>query len=217
MNPLKCAFRIISGKFLGSIVRHRGFKLIMIRLKQSPSSASILHARSISIIRASCAYPHIHWKFMGSFKICLINVNLLPNLWKKDVTFEWDEQCQDALKVSIHILQLRLSWPAQPKENPGATYVTILDHSFGTLLAEENAEEKKMSCITTLECLWGRKKDLPASRKYAWRSYLPAKNCHYLSTITRGCAPKWILQTYLKLAHLKWPVSKLSRLKQYDF
>lgn len=93
------------------------------------------------------------------------------------MTFEWDEQCQDALKVSIHILQLRLSWPAQPKENPGATYVTILDHSFGTLLAEENAEEKKMSCITTLECLWGRKKDLPASRKYAWRSYLPAKNC----------------------------------------
>lgn len=190
----------------------------MIRLKQSPSSASILHARSVSIIRASCAYPHIHWKFMGSFKICLINVNLIPNLWKKDVTFEWDEQCQDALKVSIHILQLRLSWLAPPKENPGATYITILDHSFGTLLAEENAEEKKNVLYYHSWMFVGSEERSSRIKKVCLALiFASQKLCHYLSTITRGCSPKWILQTYLKLAHLKWAVSKLCRLKQYDF
>ena len=60
MNPMKCAFEVMFGKFLGFIVRHRGIEINISKIKaileMPPPKLEAVEVLS----RTACVYPEVH-------------------------------------------------------------------------------------------------------------------------------------------------------------
>ncbi|PKU60563.1 putative mitochondrial protein [Dendrobium catenatum] len=90
MNPLKCAFGVTSGKFLGFVVRHQGIEINPAKIEAilgMPSPNSLTQLRSL---QGRLAYIR---RFISNlFGRC----QPFSVLAKKDTKFVWDEKCQNA-------------------------------------------------------------------------------------------------------------------------
>ncbi|XP_057246772.1 uncharacterized protein LOC130589519 [Beta vulgaris subsp. vulgaris] len=82
MNPLKCAFGVTSGKFLGFIVRHRG-----IEIDQEPKNLKELRG-----LQGRLAYIR---RFISNLAG---RCHHFSHLMKKDAPFKWDDSCKKAFE-----------------------------------------------------------------------------------------------------------------------
>ncbi|CAM8997432.1 unnamed protein product [Rhodiola kirilowii] len=91
MNPLKCAFGVTSGKFLGFVVTHRGIEIDQTKIKAiqempEPKSLKELHG-----LQGRLAYIR---RFISNLAG---RCQPFSHLMKKDAPFVWDDKCRELL------------------------------------------------------------------------------------------------------------------------
>ncbi|KAI0519707.1 hypothetical protein KFK09_007166 [Dendrobium nobile] len=137
MNPLKCAFGVTSGKFLGFVVRHRGIEIDPAKIEailNMPPPKSLTQLRSL---QGKLAYIR---RFISNLSGRCQPFSVLA---KKNAKFIWDEKCQSAFE---NIKQYLTNPPVLAAPIPGRPlilYTAALDESLGALLAQVNDEGKE--------------------------------------------------------------------------
>uniref|UniRef100_A0A2N9H4E1 Uncharacterized protein n=1 Tax=Fagus sylvatica TaxID=28930 RepID=A0A2N9H4E1_FAGSY len=112
MNPLKCAFGVSAGKFLGFLVHNRGIDV-------DPAKAS-----AIATMKAPTSHKELK-SFLGRLSyirrfipgLAAVTAIFMP-LMKKGVPFVWSTACQQAFE-KIQLIMTKLpTWPKKMKMGP---------------------------------------------------------------------------------------------------
>ena len=129
LNPTKCAFEVLAGKFLGFMVNSRGIdanpdKIKVVLDMHPPSNAKEIQRLSGRIVALSCFISRSNDKCRPFFQVL-----------KK--AFHWDYQFQEAFST----LKTYLSSPpilVSPSERELLTlYLDVLDFSTSAALVRE--------------------------------------------------------------------------------
>ncbi|KAG9453463.1 hypothetical protein H6P81_006367 [Aristolochia fimbriata] len=130
MNPLKCAFGVTSGKFLGFLVHHRG-----IEIDQSKIDAiqKMPEPRNVSELKSFQG----HLAYIRRFISNLVGrCQPFSRLLKKGTPFEWDDTCRNA----FNNIKVYLTKPpvlvAPIVDKPLLLYIAAQEKSVGALLAQ---------------------------------------------------------------------------------
>ncbi|WP_161412679.1 ribonuclease H family protein, partial [Klebsiella pneumoniae] len=134
MNPLKCAFGVSSGKFLGFVVRHRGIEIDPSKIKailEMPPPKSLTQLKSL---QGRLAYLR---RFISNLSGRCQPFAILN---KKDTKFVWDDKCQYAFDEIKSYLANPPVLAAPIPGRPLILYTAALEESVGALLAQINEE-----------------------------------------------------------------------------
>ncbi|PKU60192.1 RNA-directed DNA polymerase [Dendrobium catenatum] len=137
MNPLKCAFGVSSGKFLGYVVRHRGIEIDPNKIKAITEMPPPRNLRQLRSLQGQLAFIR---RFISNLSG---RCQPFSKLMKKDVRFKWDGECQEAFDS---IKRYLLNPPILAAPIPGKPlilYTAALEESLGALLAQNNEEGKE--------------------------------------------------------------------------
>ncbi|XP_028086009.1 uncharacterized protein LOC114286987 [Camellia sinensis] len=131
MDPLKCAFGVTAGKFLGCIVHRHGIDpdpAKVATIKNMPRPTSLDELRTF-LGRAS---------YLRRFIPAMAEITQPFNsLLKKDVRFIWNEEHQQAFEGVKSTLTSPLSMTPPQPARPLLLYITSTPKSVGALLAQE--------------------------------------------------------------------------------
>ena len=92
MNPLKCAFGVSSGKFLGFLVHNRG---INVDLAKAPTIATMRPSATVKEVKSFLGKVSYIRRFIP--RLASIT-SAFTRLLKKGQSFEWGEAQQTAFK-----------------------------------------------------------------------------------------------------------------------
>ncbi|KAI5312980.1 hypothetical protein L3X38_042154 [Prunus dulcis] len=149
MNPLKCAFGVTSGKFLGFIVKHRGIEVDRTKIKAIRDMPEPRNLHELKSLQGRLA-------FIGRFISNLAGrCQPFSCLMKKDVPFVWDEACHNAFESIKKYLS---SSPLLGAPIPGKQlklYIAAQERSIGALLVQENELHKEQALYYLSRTLTG--------------------------------------------------------------
>jgi Reverse transcriptase (RNA-dependent DNA polymerase)/RNase H-like domain found in reverse transcriptase len=134
LNPLKCAFMVSSGKFLGFVVYHRGIEIDPGKIKAITELSPPKNLKQLRSLQGQLAYIR---RFIANLSG---KIQPFTRLTKKNIPFKWDGECQRAFE---EIKAYLLNPPVLAAPIPGKElilYTTALDGSLGALLAQENQD-----------------------------------------------------------------------------
>ncbi|PKU83336.1 RNA-directed DNA polymerase [Dendrobium catenatum] len=137
MNPLKCAFRVSAGKFLGFIVRYRGIEIDPSMIK---AIVDLKPPRSLTQLRSFQGKLAFLQRFISNLAG---RCHPFAALAKKDARFHWDKNCQEAIESIKRYLRNPPVLAASIPSKPLILYTADLDESLGAILAQENEEGKE--------------------------------------------------------------------------
>ncbi|KAG9442517.1 hypothetical protein H6P81_018371 [Aristolochia fimbriata] len=139
MNPLKCAFGVTSGKFLGFIVHHRGIEIDQSKIdaiQKMPEPKNISELKSFQG----------HLAYIRPFISNLAGrCQAFSRLLKKDTPFEWDDSCRNAFNNIEAYLTKPPVLVAPIVDRPLLLYITAQEKSVGALLAQCDENNKERS------------------------------------------------------------------------
>ena len=92
MNPLKCAFGVTSGKFLGFIVHHRGIEIDQSKIRAIQEMPEPKNLKELRGLQSFLAYIQ---RFISNLVGCC---HPFSHLMKKGAPFEWEESCRAAFE-----------------------------------------------------------------------------------------------------------------------
>jgi Reverse transcriptase (RNA-dependent DNA polymerase) len=92
LNPLKCAFMVSSGKFLGFVVRHRGIEIDPGKIKAITELPPPKNLKQLRSLQGQFAYIR---RFIANLSG---KIQPFTRLTKKDIPFKWDGECQQAFE-----------------------------------------------------------------------------------------------------------------------
>ncbi|XP_058221013.1 uncharacterized protein LOC131331161 [Rhododendron vialii] len=139
MNPLKCAFGVCSGKFLGFVVRSRGIEIDPAKIKAILEMPPPQNLKELKGLQGRLTYIR---RFISN-----LAGRCLPfsRLMKKGIPFEWDQSCQNAFD-SIKAYLMKPSVLMSPTKGKSLLlYIAALDCSLGALLAQHNEQGKEQA------------------------------------------------------------------------
>jgi hypothetical protein len=129
MNPIKCAFGVSSGKFLGFIVTKHGIEVDPTKIKAIMDMPQPKNIHDLKSLQGHLAYIR---RFISNlFGRC----KPFSQLMKKGVPFEWDQACQNALEDIKKYLTNPPVLCAPIKGKPLILYTVAMPTSLGALLA----------------------------------------------------------------------------------
>nr|XP_027071991.1 uncharacterized protein LOC113696809 [Coffea arabica] len=137
MNPLKCAFGVTSGKFLGFIVHQRGIEVDRSKIDAIVNMPEPRNIHELKSLQGKLAYIR---RFISNLAG---RCQPFSRLMKKGVPFEWDESCRNAF---TSIKAYLMNPPVLAAPIPGKSlilYISAQERSVGALLAQENDEGKE--------------------------------------------------------------------------
>ncbi|KAI5342013.1 hypothetical protein L3X38_009888 [Prunus dulcis] len=149
MNPLKCAFGVTSGKFLGFIVKHRGIEVDQTKIKAIRDMPEPRNLRELKSLQGRLAFIR---QFISNLAG---RCQPFSRLMKKDVPFVWDEACHNAFESIKKYLS---SSPLLGAPIPGKQlklYIAAQERSIGALLAQENELHKEQALYYLSRTLTG--------------------------------------------------------------
>jgi hypothetical protein len=132
MNPLKCAFGVSAGKFLGFLVHQRGI--------------DVDPARSSAIATMKPPTTHKELKsFLGKLSyirrfipgLAAVTSTFAP-LLKKGASFHWSTECQEAFEKVQNIMTKLPTVCAPIPEKSLRLYLASNSQAIGALIAQEN-------------------------------------------------------------------------------
>uniref|UniRef100_A0A2N9H3G7 Integrase catalytic domain-containing protein n=1 Tax=Fagus sylvatica TaxID=28930 RepID=A0A2N9H3G7_FAGSY len=135
MNPLKCAFGVSAGKFLGFLVHNRGIDV-------DPAKAS-----AIATMKAPTSHKELK-SFLGRLSyirrfipgLAAVTAVFTP-LMKKGVPFVWSTACQQAFE-KIQVIMTKLPIVCAPVPGrPLRLYLASNSKAIGGLVAQEDEDE----------------------------------------------------------------------------
>nr|XP_009792388.1 PREDICTED: uncharacterized protein LOC104239453 [Nicotiana sylvestris] len=139
MNPLKCAFGVTSGKFLGFIVRHRGIDIDQAKVDAILKMPEPKNIHELKSLQGKLAYLR---RFISNLAG---KCQPFSRLMKKGIPFEWDQACSNAFQS---IKSYLMKPPVLAAPIPGKLlilYIAAQKRSVGAILAQENGENKENS------------------------------------------------------------------------
>ena len=139
MNPLKCAFGVTSGKFLGFVVRHRGIEVDQSKVDAIQKMPEPRNLRELRSLQGRLAYIR---RFISNLAGRCHPFN---KLMKKGVNFEWDEACTKAFEDIKRYLSNPPVLGAPIQGKPLILYIAAQEKSLGALLAQENEQGKEVA------------------------------------------------------------------------
>uniref|UniRef100_A0A2N9G8A8 RNase H type-1 domain-containing protein n=1 Tax=Fagus sylvatica TaxID=28930 RepID=A0A2N9G8A8_FAGSY len=134
MNPLKCAFGVSAGKFLGFLVHNRGIDV-------DPAKAS-----AIATMKAPTSHKELK-SFLGRLSyirrfipgLAAVTATFMP-LMKKGVPFVWSTACQQAFE-KIQLIMTKLPTVCAPVPGrPLRLYLASNNEAIGGLVAQEDED-----------------------------------------------------------------------------
>jgi ribonuclease HI len=134
MNPLKCAFGVSAGKFLGFLVHNRGIDV-------DPAKAS-----AIATMRPPTSHKELK-SFLGRLSYIRRFIpglaavtSTFSRLLKKGVSFNWSAECQEAFE-RIQAIMTKLPTVCAPiAGKPLRLYLASNSQAIGALVAQENGQ-----------------------------------------------------------------------------
>ncbi|KAI5349454.1 hypothetical protein L3X38_002341 [Prunus dulcis] len=149
MNPLKCAFGVTSGKFLGFIVKHRRIEVDQTKIKAIRDMPEPRNLHELKSLQGRLAFIR---RFISNLAG---RCQPFSRLMKKDVPFVWDEACHNAFESMKKYLS---SSPLLGAPIPGKQlklYIAAQERSIGALLAQENELHKEQALYHLSRTLTG--------------------------------------------------------------
>nr|XP_016492013.1 PREDICTED: uncharacterized protein K02A2.6-like [Nicotiana tabacum] len=92
MNPLKCAFGVTFGKFLGFIVRHRGIEIDQAKVDAIFKMSEPKNIHELKSLQGKLVYLR---RFISNLAG---KCQPFSRLMKKGIPFEWDQACSNAFQ-----------------------------------------------------------------------------------------------------------------------
>ncbi|XP_049352684.1 uncharacterized protein LOC125817173 [Solanum verrucosum] len=136
MNPLKCAFGVTSGNFLGFIVRHRGIEIDQAKVGAISKMPKPRNIHELKSLQGKLAYLR---RFISNLAG---RCQPFGHLMKKGASFNWDQTCSDAFKSIKSYLAKPPVLAAPIPGKPLILYIATQQRSEGALLAQENSEAR---------------------------------------------------------------------------
>ncbi|KAL0283796.1 UNVERIFIED_CONTAM: hypothetical protein Sangu_2866800 [Sesamum angustifolium] len=131
MNPSKCAFGVIFGKFLRFIVRQRGIEIEQAKIDAILRLQEPRNIHELKSLQGKLAYLQ---RFISNL---VGRCQPFSHLMKKDVPFQWDEAYDKAFKSIKSYLMKPPVLVAPVPERPLILYVAAQERSVGILLAQK--------------------------------------------------------------------------------
>ncbi|XP_017978221.1 PREDICTED: uncharacterized protein LOC108662400 [Theobroma cacao] len=184
MNPLKCAFGVSSGKFLGFIVHHRGIEIDQSKIDAIMKMPEPSNLHELKSLQGRLAYIR---RFISNLAG---RCQPFSRLMKKDTPFIWDESCSNAFKSIESYLLRPLILRAPTPGRPLILYVAAQKRSLGALLAPQNDEGKENALYYLSRTLNGAELNYSPIEKTCLaliftikklRHYLQAHSVHLIS------------------------------------
>ncbi|CAM9002129.1 unnamed protein product [Rhodiola kirilowii] len=213
MNPLKCAFGVTSGKFLGFVVTHRGIEIDQTKIKaiqEMPEPKSLKELRGL---QGRLAYIR---RFISNLAG---RCQPFSHLMKKDAPFVWDDKCRKAFDSIKKYLSTAPVLGAPIPGKPLILYVAAQEKSLGAMCAQETDERKERPLYYLSRTLVGAELNYSPIEKICLalvfavqklRHYMQAHTVHIVS---KADPIKYILSRPVLSGRLaKWAML----LKQYD-
>ncbi|GAA0170968.1 hypothetical protein LIER_25115 [Lithospermum erythrorhizon] len=137
MNPLKCAFGVALGKFLGFVVRRHGIEIEQAKIDAITALPELRNIHELNSLQGKLAYL---FRFISNLAG---KCQPFSKPMKKGDPFQWDAECSAAFqKVKAYLMSPPvLAMPIQGK--PLILYVAAQEQSVGALLAQENKVGKR--------------------------------------------------------------------------
>ncbi|KAH0737071.1 hypothetical protein KY290_035776 [Solanum tuberosum] len=139
MNPLKCAFGVTSGKFLGFIVCHRGIEVDPAKIDAIQKMLEPKNLRDLRSLQGNLAFIR---RFISNLAGRCQPFN---HLMKKDAFFHWDQSCRNAFESIKRYLMNSPVLGAQTLGKPLILYIASQERSLGAFLAQENEAKKEQA------------------------------------------------------------------------
>jgi ribonuclease HI len=208
MNPLKCAFGVRSGLFLGFIVHHRGIEISPKNIKAIQDMPPPTNLKELKSLQGHFAYIR---RFISNLSG---RTQPFTRLMRKGVSFEWDEQCQNAFD-SIKKYLLNPPVLAAPiKGRPLILYIAAQPSSVGALLAQHNDEGKEAACYYLSRTMVGAEQNYSPIEKLCLALVFALKKMrhyvleHQIELIARSDPVKYVLNKPALMDRLgKWAMS----------
>ncbi|TYK06279.1 uncharacterized protein E5676_scaffold157G00630 [Cucumis melo var. makuwa] len=213
MNPLKCAFGVTSGKFLGFIVRHRGIEVDHSKIDAIQKMPSPKNLHELRRLQGRLAYIR---RFISNLAG---RCQPFQRLMRKDAVFDWDQSCQNAFDSIKKYLLNPPVLSALAAGKPLILYVVAQETSLGALLAQENDKGKECALYYLSRTLTGAELNYSPIEKMCLALFFAIdKLRHYMQAFTIHLVAKADLVKYIlsrpvisgRLA--KWAII----LQQYD-
>ena len=130
MNPLKCAFGVSSGKFLGFLVHSRG---IDVDLAKTMAIATMRSPAMVKELKSFLGKPSYIWRFILGLALITSTFTKLLRKWK---SFEWGEVQQMAFKRLQQIMMNLPTVQAPIHKKPLLLYLATNSYAIGALIAQ---------------------------------------------------------------------------------
>ncbi|CAM8892537.1 unnamed protein product [Rhodiola kirilowii] len=213
MNPLKCAFGVTSGKFLGFVVTHRGIEIDQTKIKaiqEMPEPKSLKELRGL---QGRLAYIR---RFISNLAG---RCQPFSHLMKKDAPFVWDDKCRRAFDSIKKYLSTAPVLGAPTPGKPLILYVAAQENSLGAMCAQETDERKERPLYYLSQTLVGAELNYSSIEKiclalvFAVQKLRHYMQAHTVHVVSKADPIKYILSRPVLSGRLaKWAML----LKQYD-
>ena len=132
MNPLKCALRVSSVKFLGFLVHSRGIDVDLAKATAIATKKPLATVKELKSLFGKVTYI---WRFiLGLASI----TSAFAKLLKKGQSFEWGETQQTAFK---RLQQIMMNFPtvqALIRKKPMLLYLATNSNAIGALISQDD-------------------------------------------------------------------------------
>ena len=132
MNPLKCAFRVSSGKFLGFLVHGRG---IDVDPAKATTIATMRPPITVKELKSFLGKVSYIWRFILRFASI---TSAFTELLRKRQNFEWGEMQQMAFKRLQQIMMNLLTIQALVHKKPLLLYLAANSYAIGALIIQKD-------------------------------------------------------------------------------
>ncbi|XP_017974545.1 PREDICTED: uncharacterized protein LOC108661602 [Theobroma cacao] len=173
MNPLKCAFGVTAGRFLGFMVHKKGIDVDPAKIKAIQSMPSSVNQKQLKSLLRKVYYIRRFIPALGEIIVPF------QALLKKGVPFIWGEPQQQAFEKIKKILTSPATMIMPIKGKLMMLYLTSTPYSYGALLVQEmDGEEKPVYYLS--RCLHESELNYPPMEKYCLALvYATQKLRHY--------------------------------------
>ncbi|CAM8886700.1 unnamed protein product [Rhodiola kirilowii] len=213
MNPLKCAFGVTSGKFLGFVVTHRGIEIDQTKIKAIQEMPEPKSLKELRRLQGRLAYIR---RFISNL---VGRCQPFSHLMKKDAPFVWDDKCHKAFDSIKKYLSTAPVLGAPTPGKPLILYVAAQEKSLGAMCAQETDERKERPLYYLSRTLVGTELNYSPIEKiclalvFAVQKLRHYMQAHTIHVVSKADPIKYILSRPVLSGRLaKWAVL----LKQYD-
>ncbi|XP_059659004.1 uncharacterized protein LOC132305373 [Cornus florida] len=169
MNPLKCAFGVSAGNFLGFLVHKRGIKVDQNKVKAIINARAPANKKQVQRFLGQVGFLR---RFISNHAGRVHVFSTLVKL-KSHEKFHWDESHQKAFdKIKEYLANPPVVMPPK-KKWPLKLYLSAAEESIGSMLAQDNEHRKEQAVyylsrvLTDVECRYSSIEKLCLSLYYS--------------------------------------------------